>query len=140
MRVSITIPVYNEESCLADTLHRLKDFLGSRNFGCDWEIVIADNGSTDQTCEIADQFRMQNAECKTKLISLPEKGRGRALKHVWLNSDAEILAYMDADLSTDLEALPKFIESLVSGHYDLATGSRLLIPQLTTRCFKREFM
>lgn len=60
MRVSITIPVYNEESCLADSLKRLHGFLSKGKFGWDWEIVVADNGSTDRTKEVADQFKRQN--------------------------------------------------------------------------------
>src|ERR1044071_2979872 len=130
MRASITIPVYNEESCLADSLSRLHQFLSSRDLGWDWEIVVADNGSTDRTRAIAQEFASRLAPPKqqghvsspaahsefcilnsefqshgVRLLTLAAKGRGRALKHVWLNTDADVLVYMDADLSTDLEAL-----------------------------------
>jgi len=152
MRVSITIPVYNEEKCLANTLKRFHDFLSSRDFGWDWEIVVPDNGSTDRTLEVANQFRIQNSEFKMSAVRIPEKGRGRALKHVWLSSEADVLVYMDADLSTELEALPALVESVLPetkirggvgagfNHYDIATGSRLLRPELTTRSVKREFI
>jgi glycosyltransferase involved in cell wall biosynthesis len=126
MRVSITIPVYNEESCLADTLNRLHAFLSTRDLGWDWEIVVADNGSTDRTREIAEQFVSKisshsafyilNSEFKShsvRVVALAEKGRGRALKHAWLNTDADVLVYMDADLSTDLDSLPALIGALI---------------------------
>src|SRR3954451_14731729 len=114
MRVSITIPVYNEESCLADTLNRLHAFLSTRDLDWDWEIVVADNGSTDRTREVAEKFSdevnsaIRNPQSAfvangVRCVTLAQKGRGQALKHVWLNTDADVLVYMDADLSTDLD-------------------------------------
>jgi glycosyltransferase involved in cell wall biosynthesis len=129
MRVSITIPVYNEESCLSATLKRLHDFVSSREFGWDWEIVIADNGSTDRTRQIAETFQgacprpTQHSALRSpqsafaandvRLVTLAQKGRGRALKHAWLNTDADVLLYMDADLSTELDALPALVGALI---------------------------
>ena len=135
MRVTITIPVFNEARCLYENMSRLHGFLNARNH-TDWEIVIANNGSTDQTREIASRFSQEHP--KFRVVHLDQKGRGRALKEVWLKSDADILCYMDVDLSTELSAFPKLIEAVATGGYDVATGSRLLKPELTTRCLKRE--
>ena len=76
MRVSITIPVYNEESCLADSLMRVHSFLSSRDFGWDWEIVVADNGSTDRTLEIAHELAREHDNIR--VLNLDQKGRGRS--------------------------------------------------------------
>lgn len=103
----------------------------------DWEIVIAENGSSDGTQLVADALAREYA--KVRVNHFRERGRGGALKRTWLESDADILCYMDADLSTELEALPALIQPLVGNGYEVATGSRLLRPELTTRCFKREF-
>lgn len=138
-RVAVTIPVFNEEQCLSDTLTRLHTFLPCHSEFA-WEVIIVDNGSTDRTAQIAQEVTNQRWEGRTRLVSLKEKGRGRALKSVWSNAKADIFAYMDADLSTELTALPSLIEPLSSGKYDLATGSRLLKPELTTRCLKRELV
>ncbi len=136
MRVCITIPVFNEEVRLRDSITRLHGFL-SQHLSTTWEIVIADNGSTDGTLHLADSLRHEYAN--VLVTHSDEKGRGGALKRVWLRSGADILSYMDADLSTELEAIPPLIEALAVGGYDIATGSRLLKPALTSRGFKREF-
>lgn len=137
MRISIIIPVYNEQRCLADSLSRLHSFLSSKDFTWDSEIVVADNGSTDRTREIASQLARKHDNIR--VLHLDQKGRGRTLKHAWLTSEADILSYMDADLSSDLASFPLMVEKLLSGNYDLAIGSRVLQPKLTTRCFRREF-
>src|SRR2546421_3602984 len=137
LKISITIPVFNEETCLEHSLSTLHGYL-SQPHTFKWEITIADNGSTDQTHELASRFAADHPG--VSVVRLPERGRGRALKQVWLNNAADILSYMDADLSTDLEYFSRLVEPLISDQYDLATGSRLLKPRLTTRCFKREFI
>jgi glycosyltransferase involved in cell wall biosynthesis len=135
MRVNVTIPAFNEEACLSQSLERLHDYLATQ-LEMEWEIVVVDNGSTDQTEKIAAYFSQNRS--RVQVIHLGEKGRGRALKYVWSNTDAEILSYMDADLSSDLRAFPKLVGALASGQYQVATGSRMLRPALTTRCLKRE--
>jgi hypothetical protein len=75
-----------------------------------------------------------------RVVHLPEKGRGRALRAVWLASEAEILSYMDVDLSTDLAAFPPLIKALASGRYDLAIGTRLHPESVVRRCWKREII
>ena len=137
MTVNVTLPVFNEQAQLAESVGKLRAFL-CEQAGLTSEIVIADNGSTDGTVEIADELGRQYPEVHA--VHLPLKGRGRALRRVWSESTAEILSYMDVDLSTDLEAFPRLIEPLASGAYDLATGSRLLPASQTTRCWKRELI
>jgi len=136
MTLSVTIPAFNEAKKLRDTVERLHFFL-SHHIEMPWEIVIAENGSTDQTPAIAESLRRDYPQIR--VIRSTGKGRGRALKQAWLDSNADILSYMDADLSTDLKAFPTLIQSLANGGFGLATGSRLLEPSLTTRSFKREF-
>jgi glycosyltransferase involved in cell wall biosynthesis len=135
--INITVPVLNEEAQLAENVGKLRTFLrGQTRFT--WEIVIADNGSTDRTPEIAEELGRQWPEVRT--VHLAVKGRGRALREVWNESPAEILSYMDVDLSTDLEAFWRLIAPLAEGRYDVATGSRLLPTSQTTRCWKRELI
>ena len=137
MFVNVTIPVFNEEVRLSRCLPRLHRFLtGQSRF--DFEIVIADNGSTDETLKIARELCLQHDG--TRVLRLDRKGRGRAVKRAWFESQADILSYMDVDLSTDLTAFPPLIEALMGGGFDVATGSRLLEPSLTTRSWKRELI
>lgn len=133
--LSIVIPVYNEEKILGESIATLRAFLQANVRGV-WEIIIADNGSTDGTFEAARSVVEKGNG--VRLLHLDEKGRGGALKAAWRASTAQILCYMDVDLSTDLAALPAVIEALGSGGFDLATGSRLRPESLTTRCWKRE--
>ena len=135
--VNVTLPVFNEAVRLAESGRKLRVFL-QEHAGFRWELVIANNGSTDLTLEVAEQLSRQWPD--VRVAHLPEKGRGRALKRVWSESPADILSYMDIDLSTDLEGFPRLIEPLASGEYDLATGSRLLPGSQTTRCWKRELV
>lgn len=141
--VNVTLPVFNEEGQLAKSVARLSEFLASEP-GYTWEVVIADNGSTDRTIEVAKGLEREatgggpGSSVRIRVVHLDQAGRGRALKEAWLGSQADILSYMDVDLSTDLAALPPLIEGLASGRYDLAVGSRLLPGSETTRCWKRE--
>jgi len=135
VNVLVAIPVFNEEQRLAKSLGTLHHFL-SRSCRFEFDLVIADNGSVDQTAEVA--RALAKAHTGVRVVRLREKGRGRALKRVWGESRADILSYMDVDLSTDLNCFPPLVESLLCGGFDLAVGSRLLKPALTTRGVKRE--
>ncbi len=114
MRVNITIPVFNEEAQLASSIQTLQNFLAAHRTPVDYEIVIANNGSTDKTLQIAQALVRSNA--RLKLVNLVQPGRGGALKKAWLQSDADIFSYMDVDLSTDLAALPNLIHYRPTGN------------------------
>lgn len=137
MEISITIPVLNEESQLAASVRNLAAFRDDHGW-TNCEIVIADNGSTDQTWPIAERLASE-LRC-VRVVRLAQKGRGRALATVWQSATADILAYMDVDLSTDLRDLPGLIRALSQDGYDLAIGSRLLPESETTRGWKREVL
>jgi len=135
--LDVVVPVYNEEDALRSCVERLHAHLaGSLPFA--FRITIADNASTDTTMEVAHSLVEQFPE--VQVIHLEEKGRGRALKHVWQESDAQVLAYMDVDLSTDLAGLFPLIAPLISGHSDVAIGSRLHRGSNVVRGAKREFI
>jgi putative flippase GtrA len=135
--VDVIIPVYNEETDLAASVLRLERFL-SETFPYSFGIVIADNASTDGTAEIANRLAARHPTVRA--VHLDAKGRGRALRQVWLASDADVVAYMDVDLSTDLKALLPLVAPLVSGHSDIAIGTRLARSSRVVRGPKREFI
>ena len=136
-RVDIVVPVFNEQAVLAASIRRLHDHLGE-HMPFSWRIVIADNASTDQTPRIAAALAADLPG--VELLKLPEKGRGRALRAAWLGSDAEVVCYMDVDLSTDLRALLPLVAPLVSGHSDIAIGTRLHRGSQVVRGAKRELI
>lgn len=134
MQVEVTIPVYNEEADLSRSIHTLVEFLaGVRSFKSG--IVIADNASTDRTWEIATELTKKFPNVTA--VHIDQKGRGRALKTVWSASKADVVSYMDVDLSTNIKFFPLLIHGISLG-YDLAVGSRLLQASQTRRCLKRE--
>ncbi len=121
--LDIVLPVLNEERGLAGSVGILEAFLSRYMDSYDWRIVIADNGSTDATPDICRELSDQREH--VEFVRLEQRGRGRALKRAWAESEADILAYMDLDLSTDLAALPLLVDSIASEGYDIAIGSRL---------------
>ncbi len=133
--VDITIPVLNEESSLVSSLTTLAAHLDTQ---CpyDWCITVADNGSTDETFERATTFAATNP--RTRVIRLEERGRGRALKRAWTTSTAEVVAYMDVDLSTGLESLRPLLDPVVGGRCDVSIGSRLAPGAEIARTLQRE--
>lgn len=135
--LDIVVPVFNEQATLAVSVRALHGFL-SRSFRETWRITIADNASTDSTPALADALAAELD--RVVVVHLAEKGRGRALKQVWLASPAAVLAYVDEDLSTDLSALGPLVAPLLSGHSDLAIGTRLDRAARVTRGGKREFI
>ena len=119
--VTIVIPVYNEEIELSERIETLVGYCKTHIDSFDWEIVIADNASTDRTLEIANTLTKKHARVHS--LHLDKKGRGRAVKFAWSKSKADLMAYMDVDLSTDLRHFPPLIQSLERG-YDIAIGTR----------------
>jgi glycosyltransferase involved in cell wall biosynthesis len=136
--VEIVIPVRNEQQELTDHVQQLIDHLRD-NFPCAWQVTIADNGSTDGTWSLAQALAIANPGL-VRAVHLDLPGRGRALHTVWSASDAEVVAYMDVDLSTDLKALLPLVAPLLCGEAAVATGSRLAPGAHVVRGPKREFI
>ena len=133
--LDVVIPVHNEQAVLAAAVHRLDAHLRD-TFPYPYRITVADNASTDATWQVAGELVATVASVAA--VRLPAKGRGRALRQVWLASDALVLAYMDVDLSTDLDAVYPLVAPLLSGHSDLAIGTRLAPSSRVVRGVKRE--
>src|SRR6202451_3201916 len=137
LQVDIVVPVRNEEHDLAPSVRRLVSYLREA-FPFTARVTIADNGSTDGTWAIAGRLGRDFDEGRAGRMEQP--GRGRALRAVWSRSDAEVLAYMDVDLSTDLNALLPLVPPLLSGHSDVAIGTRLARGSRVIRGPKRELI
>lgn len=135
--LDVVVPVHNEQAALADSVRRLHRYL-SEQFPFTFRITIADNASVDATPEIAAGLAAELAE--VRVCRLEQKGRGRALHSVWADSDAPVLAYMDVDLSTDLAALLPLVAPLISGHSDVAIGTRLSRGSRVVRGPRREII
>jgi len=137
LQVDIVVPVRNEEHDLRPSIRRLVGYL-RESFPFTTRVTIADNGSTDATWVIADGLARELPEVRAVHLELP--GRGRALRAIWSQGEAEVLAYMDVDLSTDLNALLPLVAPLLSGHSDLAIGTRLARGSRVIRGPKRELI
>jgi putative flippase GtrA len=133
--LDLVVPVHDEALDLASSIRRLHAFLAT-SFPFPTRITIADNASTDATSDIA--ARLETELPGVRVLHLPAKGRGRALRAAWTGSDAAVVGYMDVDLSTDLAALLPLIAPLLSGHSDVAIGTRLSRAARVSRGSKRE--
>ena len=129
--LDVVIPVLNEEVDLEPSTRTLHEFMDAHFERYEWAIIIADNGSTDATLDIAG--RLSQEFPNVSYIRLEQRGRGRALKRAWTESNADIVAFMDVDLSTDLEALPGLIRAVDVEGYEVAIGSRLAKGAVVTR-------
>ena len=135
--VEVVVPVHNEQHVLEASIWRLHGYL-TASFPFSFRITIADSASTDATWLLAKRLAEQLPGVRA--VHVPQKGRGRALRQVWSASDAAVVAYMDVDLSTGLEALLPLVAPLVSGHSDLAIGTRLANGAAVVRGPKRELV
>ncbi|WP_099022672.1 bifunctional glycosyltransferase family 2/GtrA family protein [Mycolicibacterium palauense] len=135
--LDVVVPVHNEQAVLEDSVRRLHRHLREQ-FPFTFRITIADNASVDRTPAIAARLAAELHEVHSHRLG--QKGRGRALHAVWSASDAPVLAYMDVDLSTDLAALLPLVAPLVSGHSDIAIGTRLGRGSRVVRGPKREII
>lgn len=133
--VDVVVPAHDEVAVLAATVDALHGHL-SHHLARPWQITIAENASTDGTAAEADRLAADRTFVRALHVALP--GRGRALREAWTTSRADVLVYMDADLSTDLAAVSPLIEAIASGRADLATGSRLLPGSSVERRLGRE--
>ncbi|MEV7403427.1 bifunctional glycosyltransferase family 2/GtrA family protein [Streptomyces sp. NPDC091267] len=135
--VEIVVPVYNEERALPGCLRTLHAHL-TDGFPFPWRITVADNASTDSTWETA--HALSEELSGVGVVHLDRKGRGLALRTVWGASGADIVVYMDVDLSTGLDGLLPLVAPLASGHSDLAIGSRLAPGARAVRGPRRELI
>jgi glycosyltransferase involved in cell wall biosynthesis len=136
--VEVVVPVYNEEAALPESIPALCAYLETY-FPYRWSVVIADNASTENTLAVARKLATAYHP-HVSVMHLEEKGRGRALKAAWSTSEADIVAYMDVDLSTNLWSFLPLVAPLATGHSDVAIGSRLLKGAMVTRQWKRELI
>src|SRR4051812_43669027 len=132
--LDVVTPVHNEEADLEPCLRRLHASLAELPWS--FRITVAENASTDGTVAVAHRVAAELPGVEVKVLLQP--GRGRALREVWLASDSPVLVYMDVDLSTDLAALLPLVAPLISGHSDLAIGTRLSPSSRVVRGLKRE--
>ena len=135
--VEIVVPVYNEELGLESSIRRLQAYL-TQAFPYTARVTIADNASTDGTWAIAQRLAAELPGVQARRLEL--QGRGRALRASWRESDARVVAYMDVDLATGLDALAPLVAPLLSGHSDVAIGSRLAVGARVERGRKREVL
>ena len=131
-KVSIVIPVYNEVQCLKHAVEKIDDKM--KKITKNYEIIIAEDGSTDGTKELAEKLSGGNI---IYLHSDKRLGRGKGLTKAFNNCKGDIVVYMDVDLATDLNHLPKLIDSIEKGA-DFATGSRMIKGAICKRPLKRE--
>ena len=123
-KILIAIPVYNEEVIIIKTMETLRDFCEKNLRNYDWRVIIADNNSTDGTAEIAKKSEKESGG-KITYKFVAQKGKGLAIKESWKNFNADFYVFMDADLATDLSALPVLIKEMEAGN-DLVIGSRFI--------------
>jgi glycosyltransferase involved in cell wall biosynthesis len=135
--VDVVIPVYNEEAQLASSILKLQAYLTDQ-LPVPWRVVIADNASTDATWEIA--HALSESLPGVTALHLDQKGRGLALRTAWMASEAKVVSYMDVDLSTNLRCFLPLLAPLLSGHSELAIGSRLLPGSRIRRRPRREIL
>jgi glycosyltransferase involved in cell wall biosynthesis len=133
--INIILPVYNEELVLEKNITILKEFLANNLSSYNWQIIIADNNSQDQTAQIGQELAKQE---RIKYFFISQKGRGEALRRAFLDNLGDYYVYMDMDLATELSALPDLIKYLAEGKYDLVTGSRFLPQSKIARSLLRE--
>ncbi len=133
--VDILLPVYNEEHVLEKSVSALRQYLLEHNPPFRWVISIGDNASRDRTLEVASALAAEYSD--VRVVHLPQKGRGRMVKHAWKESEADIVSYMDIDLSTDLDAFIPMIQAIAEG-FDVAIGSRQYRGAYVERSLKRE--
>jgi putative flippase GtrA len=135
--VDVVVPVYNEERALPGCLQVLRSHLAEQ-LPFAWTITVVDNASTDETLRVATELAA--ADDRVRVLHLDRKGRGHALRTAWGWSDADVVVYMDVDLSTGLDALLPLVVPLVNGHSDIAIGSRLAPGARTVRSPRRELI
>jgi glycosyltransferase involved in cell wall biosynthesis len=137
IRVDLVIPVLNEAHVLERNVRQVHQFFSS-HVPYRWRLVIAENGSTDGTVDVAQ--RLCAGLTNLELLTLSRAGRGGALRAAWTRSDADVVSYTDVDLSTALEEFPRLYAAILDDDFDLAVGSRLAPASKTTRSIRRQIL
>lgn len=137
-KILIVLPTYNEEKIVKENTLKVADFCQQKLKDYDWQILVADNGSTDRTPEIAKELSENNK--RIIYFHTSEKGRGRTLKKAWREYQADFYSYMDIDLSSDLNSFPLLLKTLEEESYQIAIGSRLKKESKTERSLLREIL
>lgn len=132
---SIVIPCHNEEDVLRDNVEKVIDEI--KDFKQEWELLIVEDGCTDETPEIADELSERYGEVRH--LHFKEKlGKGKAITEAFNQSKCSKLVFMDADLATDLKHIPEILEELESN--DIVIGSRYKVGASSNRNLEREFL
>ncbi len=135
--VELVVPTLNEAHTLEKSIETIRSYLQS-DFPYPARVLVADNGSHDGTGELGDRLAAKYDD--VRCLRLDQRGRGRALREAWSQSDADIVAYTDVDISTELPALEKICRAIHEDGFHLGTGSRLMAESSVTRGLKREFI
>ncbi|MDD3102074.1 MAG: glycosyltransferase [Patescibacteria group bacterium] len=136
MFIEFCLPIYNEEKILKNNILKLLNYCNSQNFNFDWQIIILNNGSTDNSEKILRELNKEYPQ-KIKIDNIQQPGKGRAIKLYCLKSQADIIVYMDIDLAVSLKNIPDLIDPIIKERYDLVVGSRLLSTSKIERSFIR---
>jgi dolichyl-phosphate beta-glucosyltransferase len=125
-KISIVIPAYNEEERIGSTIRKILEYMDSNDLGLS-ELIVVDDGSTDGTVKVAKEEFAKNGSVSSKVIDYGQnRGKGYAVREGLKAAENDIALFSDADLSTPIEELPKLIEPIGMGEYDIAFGSRAL--------------
>lgn len=121
--LSVVIPAFNEESRIVSTLEQVLDYLGRQPYS--WEVLLADDGSTDATPRLAAEVGERHGADRLRLLRLPHGGKGWAVRQGMLQAQGERRFMCDADLSMSIEQIERFLTPMSEG-YDVAVGSRTI--------------
>lgn len=138
MNILVVVPAYNEEKVIGKNVLKIYEFLKKFFLQDSWKVVVADNNSSDLTKEIV--LGLSKKYKEIEYFFVPKKGKGLAIRLAWEKYDADVYCFMDADLSTDLEALPRLISSVGQKGYDMACGSRFHKDSIVKRSFIRKIV
>ena len=123
--ISIVIPAFEEEDRLGSSLEKIVSYL--RQGPGNTEVIVVDDGSKDETAKAAETFFGTVPDIPARVIRYEQnRGKGFAVKTGLQAAEADVALFSDADLSTPIEEMPKLIDPILTGTYDLTFGSRAL--------------
>jgi glycosyltransferase involved in cell wall biosynthesis len=132
MKIDFCVPIHNEEKILSENTRKLLGYLKGQNFPFDWQIIIINNGSSDNSQILSEKLASDYPE-DIRAVEYKKPGKGGALKKYFATSDADVLCYMDIDLAVALENIPSLLAPILENQADLVMGSRLLKNSQTDR-------